>query len=78
MTRESDIAELQAGLSRFLVGKDKELTIIAALSIAATTAFMIGLPKLELQKMLVRMYDRRVAEAQRAGTSDRHETTERS
>lgn len=58
----SEADEISAGLVALLEGKDKRLTIIAALSIAATTAHMIGMPKLELQTMLIRMYDRRVAE----------------
>ena len=51
-----EVATIQAGLEQLLVGKNKRLTIIAALSVAVTTAHMIGIPKLELQKMLMRMY----------------------
>ena len=49
------------GLESLLVGENKKLTIVAALSIAVSTAHMIGVPKLELQKMLMRMYARREA-----------------
>jgi hypothetical protein len=59
----TELEEIQDSLVGLLVGKDKMLTIVASLSIAATTAHMIGLPKLEIQGMLMRMYDKRVAEA---------------
>jgi hypothetical protein len=55
--------QIQDGLVALLEGKNKRLAIIAALSVAATTAHMIGMPKMDLQKMLMRMYDRRIAEA---------------
>jgi hypothetical protein len=51
------------GLADLLVGEDKWLTIVAAMSLACTTAHQIGIEKLELQKLLMRMYDRREAEA---------------
>jgi hypothetical protein len=59
----SEVKEIQDGLLALLEGKDKKLAIVAALSIAATTAHMIGMPKLELQKMLVHLCDKLIAEA---------------
>lgn len=65
--QESQLAEIQNGLVSLLIGKDKELVICACLSIAATTAHMIGMPKLQAQTMLMRIYDKRVAEASGGG-----------
>ena len=58
---DPEVAKIQAGLEQLLVGSNKALTVVAALSIAVTTAHMIGIPKLELQKMLMRMYAKREA-----------------
>lgn len=55
------IKAVEDGLTALFVGKDKRLSITAACSVAATTAHMIGMSKLELQKILIRCYDRRVA-----------------
>jgi hypothetical protein len=60
--QEQQLKEIQAGLIGLFVGKDIEVCIHAALSIAATIAHLIGMPKMELQKKLMRMYDERVAE----------------
>lgn len=54
---------IEEGLAGLLVGEDKLLTIVAAMSLACSTAHQIGINKLELQTMLMRMYDRREAEA---------------
>ena len=54
--------QIEEGLLSLFEGKDKFLSILACLSISATTARMIGLPKLELQKILIRCYDRRIEE----------------
>lgn len=51
-------------VSEALVGMNMRGTIVACLSLAATTANLIGMPKMELQKMLIRFYDKRIAEAQ--------------
>lgn len=67
MAEESEQQKrIQAGLADLLTGEDKGLTVIAALSIAATTAHQLGMPKLDLQKMLIRMYDQREKERQHA------------
>jgi hypothetical protein len=63
----TQVQEIQAGLEALFVGKDKRLSVIAALSIAATSAHMIGMSKIELQKILIRLYDKRISEG--AGTS---------
>ena len=60
--RDRQVEEISLGLGDLLVGKDMFLTIVACLSTAATTAHLIGMPKLELQKMLMRCYDKRIAE----------------
>ena len=54
---------IQEGLEALLTGEDKRLTIVAAMSIACTTAHQLGIPKLELQAMLVRIYEKREKEA---------------
>lgn len=46
-----------------LVGEDKYMTLIIVLSIAATTGHMLGMPKIELQRILMRLYDKRVMES---------------
>ena len=65
----TELDEIMEGLEGLLVGKNMRLTITAALSIACTSAFLLGIPKLELQKMLMRMYDARIAE-KKSSTSD--------
>lgn len=57
---ESEIADIAEQLTGVLVGKDKCLTIVAALSIAATTAHMVNMSKIELQTILILCYDRRL------------------
>lgn len=59
MTTEEQVTKIQAGLLKLLVGEDKFLTVVAALSIATTSAHMINMPMLELQSMLVRMFQKR-------------------
>jgi len=53
---------IESGLAELLRGEDKHLTLVAALSIAVTTAFLTGITKLEVQKMIMRMYERRESE----------------
>jgi hypothetical protein len=65
----AEMEEIKAGLVELLVGKNKVLSIVAAVSVAATAAHMVGMSKMDLQKLLIRMYDARVAEAQ--GESER-------
>jgi hypothetical protein len=65
VTQEEQVEEIKGGLVKLLVGKDKALTIVAALSIATTSAFMVGMPKLELQEMLIRLYDSKVRDAKK-------------
>ncbi len=60
--RNQQIKEISDGLVALFVGKDKRLSIVAALSIAATTAYGIGMPALEAQQIFVRMYAKRVQE----------------
>jgi len=60
---EEQIKEITDGLLDLMVGKNIRLSIIAALSIAATSAFLIGMKKLELQEILIRCYDKREKEA---------------
>lgn len=62
---EADMAEYQAvvdGLSDLFMGKSKRLSMLACLSVAATTAHMIGVSKIEAQKVFVRCYDQREKE----------------
>jgi hypothetical protein len=56
--RDSQVADIAAGLMSLLTGKDKQCTIVAAISIAVSSARMVGMNKIELQKLLVRCYDR--------------------
>jgi hypothetical protein len=62
VSMDQQIKSIQDGLMALLVGKDKRLSMIAMLSCAATTAHMIGASKIEIQELLLRYYDRRVAE----------------
>ena len=59
---QTQVKQISDGLTSLFVGKDKMLSIVACLSIAATTAHMIGLSKLACQEILIRSYDKRVAE----------------
>lgn len=65
MTRQEkiELKEIQDGLVALLVGKKMRLSLIAALSVAATTAHMMGIPKLEAQALFMRMQDERFREA---------------
>jgi hypothetical protein len=65
MSMDQQIKSIQDGLMALLVGKDKRLSIVAMLSCAATTAHMIGASKIEIQEILIRCYDKRVAEQDR-------------
>ena len=68
--QEREFHEISMGLAILLDGKSKRLALTAALSVAATTAHMIGMPKLEAQRMFVEMYDRRVAEQGSPGAEE--------
>lgn len=63
VSENEEIEAIQSRLTTALESQNKRLTIIAALSIASTTAHMIGMSKLDLQKKLMRCYDARLAEA---------------
>ena len=59
---ERQQADISDSLISLFEGKDKHLSMVAAMSIAVTTGFMLGIPKIELQKLMMRMYDKRVRE----------------
>ncbi len=71
MTRDDELKQIEGRLVYALEAQAKDLTITAALSIAATTAHMIGMPKIELQKILIRCFDRRIAETSCSSTEGR-------
>jgi hypothetical protein len=56
---EQEKKEIEEGLLSVLAGKDKGLTMIAALSIAVTTAFQIGADKDTVQALFDRIWQRR-------------------
>lgn len=56
------VEEMQAALLELLPGENRELTLQACLSIASTTAVLMGMPKIELQRRIILLYDKRIAE----------------
>lgn len=58
-----EVTPLAEGIGAFLLGKSKLDTLTICLSIAATTGFLLGVSKLDLQKMLIRYYDKRQTES---------------
>ena len=61
----AEVAAIKSGLVAIFEGKSKRLSIVAALSIATTTAHMTGMPETQLHEMVARMYAKRVAEAKK-------------
>lgn len=56
------VEEMQAALLELLPGENRELALQACLSIASTTAVLMGMSKVELQQRLILLYDKRLAE----------------
>ena len=54
------------GLTELLVGADMFETLIVCLSIASTSAILMRMSKLEVQKLLMELYDKRIAEGRHA------------
>lgn len=62
MNNAAQVEKITNGLDDLLMGEDKYTTLIAALSIASTTAHMLGISKLEVQVILTRLYEKRERE----------------
>jgi hypothetical protein len=65
VSTDQQIDSIRDGLAALLVGKNKRLSMIMLLHCAALTACDIGASKAEIQEILIRYYERRIAEQDR-------------
>lgn len=67
-TQDRDVAEIGQAFLDLLPGRNKYTCLVAMISAAVTTARLLGMPKMELQQMLVRIWDKRsISEREQAG-----------
>lgn len=57
--RDQQVQEISDALRQTFVGKDVYLSLIAALSISVTSAGLINMGKLDIQELLIRLWDKR-------------------